>query len=132
MKTRVLAKSEYISTYGSVGRGSTSDPETVEVYKKAAALPLVEFLVVEPGPREDINKLRQGLQHRMAVMAKKAGLTSKFRYAVNKDEKHIVIWKEPASKANTTENDKTDPTPPPPTIASKGNGRATREERRSA
>lgn len=91
MKTSTMMKSAYHEAHGPVGIGRASE-ETLALWDKIKKLPVTEYLIVEAEKGEDYQKLRGSLQ----VKLKKLAETSTFivRFALNKHEKHVVIYKE--------------------------------------
>jgi len=63
--------------------------------KKLKKLAIVEFLILEPEKGEDVNKLRTSWYAKLSKMAKDTRSTFHLRLAINRQENHIVAWKEP-------------------------------------
>jgi hypothetical protein len=94
MKTSTITKSAYMQEFGPVGRAGGSNAETMEIWEKIKKLPIVEFLVIEPDKDEDYKKLRSSLYTRLSKLSGQIKPNFKFRLALNKSKKHVVIWKE--------------------------------------
>jgi hypothetical protein len=90
MKTSTISKAAYEQTFGPLLHRCSVD--TLEIWRKIQKLPVTEYMVFEPEKGQSLDTLRNGMWGRLRRFL--PGSNFKIRFAVNKNENHVVLWKE--------------------------------------
>ena len=91
MKVSTFNRDKYVEQWGMPGQRSSSE-EVLGLWRRVAALPLNEFLILAPDKGESAHALR----NRWYIRLKKLTAVAKYnvKFAVHKGNNEVVIWKE--------------------------------------
>lgn len=96
MRTQVMSKAAYTAAHGELSVHSRlPSPETMEFWEKVKKLAVAEYLIIEPEKNENVYKLKAAWQTRIKKLSVKTNANFNPRFAINREEKHVVLWKEP-------------------------------------
>ena len=95
MKITKVLKTEYFKEYGQMGGRGRGDPRYWEIWDKLRALPITEYMVIEPDKDDgDLIAFSKGLGAALHRIRRKSNANFSVFVRLNKVEKHVVIWKE--------------------------------------
>lgn len=104
MKTSTMNKAAYVKTYGEL-RTRPASEETLAMWNQIQKLGVAEYLILEPEKGEKIQQLRASWQVRLNKFAWRLHSNFVVRACLNREEDHVVLWKEPRpSPANGAPN----------------------------
>ncbi len=106
MKISTMSKTAYLQAYGEPVSGSGS-AETLAMWERIEKIALGDYLILEPETKNSLKtlgRLRDGWKKRLERMTTKLHSNFVVRACANREEKHVVLWKETRQAKNAQTN----------------------------